>query len=98
MADCCITHHTSPCFFDRLTYVHGIFSMEKLFAALLPPEHLLLIDAIFATNNGCTCDVHHVGCSIVLLLARIFGSFGGFLRLLQTAQDDLAAHFVLCDR
>ena len=94
MADFCITHHTSPSFFGGLTYVHSIFAMENLFAALPPVEWLLLIDGmewllpideIIATNNWHTCVVHDTSCSIALLLAMIAYGFGGLLRLLEMA-------------
>ncbi len=73
------------------------FLMEKLFAACRPPEWLLPIDDIIATNNGCMCDVHCIGCSIMLLLARMVHGFGRLLHLLETTPDDLAACFVLCN-
>ena len=44
------------------------------------------------------CDVHPIGCSIALLLARVVHGFGGLLRLPGMAPDDLVACFVLCDR
>ena len=75
-------------FFGRLTYVHGMFSMTKLFAAPPPPEWLLPIDGIIVKNNGCTCNVQ---------LARISHGFAGFLCLPEMAPDDLMACFVLCD-
>ena len=72
--------------------------MKKMFAALLPPEWFLPIDGIGATNNECMCDVHHIGCSIALLLARTLRWFSGLLHLLEMAQNDLVACFVLHDR
>ena len=69
--------------------------MTKMFCTTPTPEWFLPIDGIFVTNNGHTCDVHHIGCSIVLLLVRILHGFGVMLQLLAMATDDLVACFDL---
>ncbi len=68
-----------------------------MFASLPPPEQLLPIDDIAVANNESMCDVHCIDCSIALLLARTLHGFGGLLHLTETAPDNLAACFVLCD-
>ena len=65
--------------------------MKKMLAALPPLEWLLLIDGIVAANNERTCDFHHIGCSITLLLARTSLGTGVLLSLPGTALDELAA-------
>ena len=54
---------------------------------------VLPIDDIVATNNEHTCDICRIGCSVTLLLVRTLGGFGGLLRLLEMALDDLVACF-----
>ena len=89
------THHLA--FFVGL-HMSQYFFNGKFFAALLPPEWLLLSDGIVATNNGHTCDVQRISGSIALLLARILSGFSGLLLISERAPDDLVACFVLHDR
>ena len=67
-------------------------------AVLPPPERLLLVDGIIATNNSHMCDVHRIDYNNAMLLARIAQAFGGLLRLPEMALDYIAACFVFCDR
>ena len=56
MADCWVTHHTSPCFLRWAYTVSCNFLMKKMFATLLPWEQHVPMFGIFATNNGCMCN------------------------------------------
>ncbi len=69
-----------------------------MFPSLPPPERVVPIVGIIATNNGRTCNVHRFGCGNAILLARPARGCGVLLRLKQTkAPHELAAYFVLHD-
>ncbi len=68
-----------------------------LFPSLPPPERLVPIVDIVATNNGCTCLEHCFGCGNVLLLGRAGHGCGVLLRLWMTAPNELAAYMVSDD-
>ena len=86
MADCRVTHHTSPCFFwwAYILYdvLYGvILSCKQMFAPLPPPERIVPIVGIIATNNGRTCQNHHFGCGNALLMSLPANSGGVLLHL-----------------
>ena len=105
MADCRVSHHTSPCFFwwAYILYdiLYGIFmscsTTKMMFPSLPPPERVVPIVGIVATSNGRTCDVHRFGCGNALLMGLPAHGCGVLLRLKKTPSGDLAAHFVLSD-
>ncbi len=71
MADCRITHCTSPHILVGLHTVYIVlcnFLTKKMFAPLLPPEWLVPIVGMIATNNGQTCQNHCFGCGNALLM------------------------------
>ena len=71
-----VCHNTSPhttwFIFGGLTYcmVCFWFISEMMFPSLPPLGWVVPIVWIIATNNGHTCNVHHLGCQNLLLLAR----------------------------
>ena len=71
---------------------------KMMFPSLPPPEQVVPIVGIVATDNGRTCDKHRFGCGNSLLLARPARGCGILLRLRKTsAPDELAACFVKRD-
>ena len=88
MADCCFTHHTSHCslWWAYILYdiLYGNIVSCKLFVPLPPPEWLVPIVGIIATNNGCTCQNHHFGCGNALLMSLPANGCGVLLCLKKT--------------
>ena len=106
MADCHVTHHTSPCFFWWAYILYDIlysiilscYTTKMMFLLFPPPEWVVPIDGIIATDNGRICNVHRFACRNSLLLATPARGCGVLLCLKQTtAVNELAAYFVLCD-
>ena len=89
------THHIA--FFGGLRYLHSNICVVKMFAPLPPPERLVPIVGIVATNNGCTCSNHLFGCGNALLMSLPANGCGVLLRLRKTSCGDLAAYVVLLD-
>ena len=89
------THHIA--FFGGLRYLHSNICVVKMFAPLPPPERLVPIVGIVATNNGSTCSNHLCGCGNALLMSLPANGCGVLLHLKKTPCGDLAAYFVLPD-
>ena len=77
--------------------LYGIILSCKMFAPLPPPERIVPIVGIVATNNGRTCQNHHFGCGNALLMSLPANGCGVLLHLKKTPGGDLAAYFVLPD-
>ena len=77
--------------------LYDIIVSCKMFAPLPPPEWLVPIVGIVATNNGRTCQNHHFGCGNALLMSLPANGCGVLLHLKKTPCGDLAAYFVLPD-
>ena len=80
-------------------YLHTVFcAVKMMFPSLPPPEQVVPIVGIVATDNGRTCAKHRFGCGNLLLLARTARGCGVLLRLRRTASpDELAVYFVQRD-
>ena len=77
--------------------LYGIILSCKMFAPLPPPERIVPIVGIVATNNGRTCQNHHFGCGNALLMSLPANGCGVLLRLRKTLCGDLVAYVVLPD-
>ena len=99
MANCHITHCTSPCFFGRPSYLlRNFLHIKDEFASLPPPGHFAPIVGIVATDNGRISKKHRFGCGNSLLLVRPARGCGVLLRLRRTsASENFAACFVKQD-
>ena len=65
--------------------------------SLLPPEWIVPIVSIAATDNVQVCGKHHFGCGGMVLLAYHAHGFSGFLHRQETGPDKLTTCFVLID-
>ena len=90
MADCCVTHHTPPCFFDGLMYLNCIFCTAKMMFPSLPsPGRVVPIVGNVETENGCTCGKLCFGYENLLLLMRPAHRYGVLLHLRRMVAPDL---------
>ena len=94
MADCHVTHCTSPNFllgFNNAIYFCVHYKKDVSIDQLVP------IVGVVAINNLCMCNKPCFHCCNLLLLARNAHGFGGLLHLPNMVQYELAACFFCCD-